>query len=1040
MLRREFLDSLFVLAAVLSTDGTVVEANETAVTSFGVPRDQLIGASFQHVAQRLLTPQDVLDATALLLRAAQGENARGNLTAHFAGGNLAVLDCTFRPLRDAAGNVTHIAATGVDVTAHKQAELALQRLNRDLRLVTGSNRLLIRAQDEQHLLDEICRIVVDTGGHLLAWVGFAEDDPGKSVRPVAVAGRDEGYVDRTDISWGDTPRGQGPAGRAIRTRSVQVSRHIEADPLMGPWRKDAQARGYRSCVALPLVASGGCIGALNIYSANEEAFNAGELELLGELADDLAYGIETLRMRTERDVAQQKMGLFSELLQHTQDMIYVVNANTGRILDVNESGASKLEYSREEMLRLSVGDFSMVAAGQNWRERIANVRNQGTLVSEGAYRTKSGRVFPVEISLRYVEHGGSQYITGVTRDITERHRQGEQIDRLTRILRMQSGINSAVLRIQNQDDLLQEACRLATEVGGYDRAVFSVVDASGKTAVPRFRAGVATDFPEPQALPIGDDSAPDRNLSSRALRTGQIAVNRDLTCTEPPVALRRELLALGYKAMAALPLIVDGRRIAALVLTTRDANLVADDELLILLQDMMSSLSFALRSKEHADTAQYLAYFDPLTGLAKRPLFLERLAGLLGGRFGPYSDMLVIAFDLQGLNRINDTYGRHFGDLVLMQLAERLRGCASSDAHIGHSGSGSFALLEFPVAGSDDSSRSVLDSNLFGEPFVIEGRSLHLSCRYGVAHFPRDGTEASGLLQRAEAALKQAKDSGEKYLHYRLDMRSQMAERLELEHKLSAAIAGHQFELYYQPQLELKSGRIDAVEALLRWNDPAAGIVSPDRFLAVLESTGMILSVGEWVLDRAVADCERWFRLGLAPIRVAVNVSAVQLRQRSFVAHVLECCKRLQPCTGFGLDLELTETMLLQDLAGTSKKLHELRAAGVRIALDDFGTGYSSLGLLPKLPVDLLKIDRSFVGGLPEDAASVVLVETVLRLASAFKLTTVAEGIETAAQLQAVGAMRCDLWQGFLHSSPMPIERLEQLLLRSRQAVADTAD
>jgi len=1034
-LRREFLDGLFVLVAILTPDGVMLEVNESALTAFGLTRNDILDATFQEVAQRVLTAQAATQAAQLLKRAAAGESARADLTAHFAGGQTAVLDCTFTPLRDASGKVVQIAATGVDVTVHKQTELALEKLNRELRLLSDCKRLLIRALDEQSLVEAICRIIVEGGGYQLSWVGFAQDDAEKSVRPVAIAGLDADYVGHSRISWGDSAWGEGPTGRAIRNQSAEICRDIGTDPLFAPWRTEAEARSYASSIALPLVTSGGRIGALNIYSNNAAAFDSSEVRLLTELADDLAYGIETLRTRTERNFAQEQMALFSTLLQHTQDMIYVADAGSGRILDANESGARNLEYTREELLQLTISDFSVVAAQEPWQQRAAHIKAVGTMVMENLYRTKSGRTFPVEFSLRYIEHGGKAYITGVSRDMTERRRQREQIERLTRILRMQSGINSAVLRIQDREELLQEACRLATDVGGYDRAVFSVVDASGKFAIPRFRAGNATDLPEPLQLqlqlqlPIGDHSELESNLSARALRTGRIAVSKDLTLADPPVAMREQLVKLGYKSMAALPLIVEGRRVGALVLATRDPDLLADTELLILLQDMVSSLSFALRSKEHADTAQYLAYFDPLTGLAKRSLFLERLSGLLESERGPHNEVAVIAFDVRGLNRINDTYGRHFGDIVLLRIAERMKAYARSDMHIGHFGGGSFALVEPPLNAGDESLRTVLDTNLFGEPFDIEGQSLRLSCSYGVAHYPRDATEASVLVERAEAALKQAKELGEQYLHYRLDMHSQMSERLAMEHELSAAVAANQFELYYQPQLNLKSGRIEAVEALLRWNHPEDGVVAPGRFLAVLESTGMILPVGEWALNRAVEDCERWFRMGLAPMRVAVNVSAVQVRQRSFVAQVLRHCQRLQACTGFGLDLEITESMLLQDLEGTSSKLRELRAAGVRIALDDFGTGYSALGLLPKLPVDLLKIDKSFVGGLPDNTASVALVDTVLRLASAFNLTTVVEGIETGPQLQAVRAMRCDMWQGYLHSKPMPAALLERLLI-----------
>jgi diguanylate cyclase (GGDEF)-like protein/PAS domain S-box-containing protein len=650
--------------------------------------------------------------------------------------------------------------------------------------------------------------------------------------------------------------------------------------------------------------------------------------------------------------------------------------------------------------------------------------DEGCFGALNIYAAGSGSFDEAEVALLGELAWDLAYGIGALRAIAERRRAQEQVERLARILRMQSGINSAVLRIQDPDELMQEACRLATEVGGYDRAVFSVVDPGGRVAVPRFRAGSGDDFPEPEVLPLSDGLTPDLNLSSRALRTGEIAVS-DLTRTAPAVAMRDELVALGYKAMIALPLIVAGRRVAVLVLTCRDRRLIDDGDLLVLLQDMISSLSFALRSRENAAAAQYLAYFDSLTGLAKRSLFAERLQDTLRRESGPYRELAVAVFDIRGLNRINDTFGRHLGDKVLQEVAARLRVYAHADEHLGHFGGGCFALLEPRLSTGDESIRSVVDASVFVEPFEIEGQVLRLSCSYGVAHHPRDGNDGATLVQRAEAALKQAKESGEHYLHYHLDLHSQIAERLELEHKLSTAIAESQFVLHYQPQINLRTGKVDGVEALLRWQDPARGLVSPQEFLPVLESTGMILAVGRWVLSRAASDCERWHRRGLPPLRVAVNVSAVQLRQPRFVEEVLACRGRLAACGGFGLDLEITETTLLQDLEGASARLRELRNAGVRIALDDFGTGYSSLGLLPRLPVDVLKIDRSFVSGVPGEPTSVVLVETILRLAYAFKLTTIVEGVETEEQLRALRDMHCDSWQGYLHGPAVPASRIE---------------
>jgi EAL domain-containing protein (putative c-di-GMP-specific phosphodiesterase class I) len=328
---------------------------------------------------------------------------------------------------------------------------------------------------------------------------------------------------------------------------------------------------------------------------------------------------------------------------------------------------------------------------------------------------------------------------------------------------------------------------------------------------------------------------------------------------------------------------------------------------------------------------------------------------------------------------------------------------------------------------SAESVTSLLENTVFREPFRIEGRVLRTSCRSGIARSPADGHDGNTLTQRAEAALMQAKAAGEQYLHYQIEMHSDIAERLALEHRLRAALDERQFVLHYQPQVNLATGRIDGVEALLRWQDPERGLVFPGQFLPILESSGMIVPVGEWVLRQAADDCRRWRLAGLGALRIAVNVSAQQIRRRNFVQHVLEAGGPCD-CGGRAIDLEITETGLLHDVEGASHKLRELRAAGLRVALDDFGTGYSSLGLLSKLPVDLVKIDRSFITGLPEDKASVTLVSSVIGLASAFGLKVVAEGVETQGQLEALRNMGCDQSQGYLHSRPIPAAEFEQLL------------
>jgi diguanylate cyclase (GGDEF)-like protein len=614
----------------------------------------------------------------------------------------------------------------------------------------------------------------------------------------------------------------------------------------------------------------------------------------------------------------------------------------------------------------------------------------------------------------------------------EHERQRTDIALLTRMLKMQSAINSAVLRIHDSTSLLEEACRVAVEVGCYNSAIVWVVEAGAQFARPGYRLGAAVPNVAPQRLRIGDGNESDTSLTARAMRTGEVGVCRDLTGSEPPVIGREQLFANGIRSVVALPFMVDGVPVGALTLTSRDAGQVRDVELL-LLQDIAASMSFALRYQQQADAADYLMHYDPLTGLAKRSLFCRRLDKILRATVDPERSPIVATLNIQHLNNFNHSFGRRFGDLLLQQVAERLRQHVGNEERVGDLGAGTFVLVEAAGVTEGRSLAALLEKAVFAQAFLIEGHSVRVSCRSGLARYPIDGVDANTLVQQAEAALKHAKETGEPCLHYNLDMRRAMAERLALEHKLREAIDEQQFEIYYQPQVNVVTGRIESLEALLRWNDPEQGLVMPARFLPVLESSGLIIPVGQWVVKRVMQDCARWRCLGRRPVRAAVNVSAVQFRGREFIDFVLDLVKDWPTDPhGFGLDLEITETALLQDMDGAGRQLRELRSAGIRIALDDFGTGYSSLGLLSKLPVDLLKIDRSFISGLPADHASMTLTRTIINLASAFGLLTVAEGVETPQQFELLRMLNCDQSQGYFHCPPRPVQEIDKLLAQNQ--------
>jgi EAL domain-containing protein (putative c-di-GMP-specific phosphodiesterase class I) len=313
-------------------------------------------------------------------------------------------------------------------------------------------------------------------------------------------------------------------------------------------------------------------------------------------------------------------------------------------------------------------------------------------------------------------------------------------------------------------------------------------------------------------------------------------------------------------------------------------------------------------------------------------------------------------------------------------------------------------------------------------PFRLNDAVFRVAAKVGVALFPDDGSDADALFKHAEAALKQAKASGERYLFYTRAMTERMAGKLSLENQLRQALDNEEFVLHYQPKVNLGSGKITGVEALIRWNDPRTGLVPPGRFIPVLEETGLIYEVGRWAMRKAIDDYLRWQKAGLIPLRIAVNVSPLQLRNRDFVAEIRRRLD-IDPRAAAGLELEITESLIMEDVKHNIASLETIREMGVSIAIDDFGTGFSSLAYLAKLPVDTLKIDRSFVTDMTFSPEGLALVSTIVNLAHALKLKVVAEGVETDEQARLLRLLSCDEMQGYLYSKPVPCEVLETTIL-----------
>ena len=600
-----------------------------------------------------------------------------------------------------------------------------------------------------------------------------------------------------------------------------------------------------------------------------------------------------------------------------------------------------------------------------------------------------------------------------------------KIARLDRVLRMLSGINAVMVRVRDRQELLDETCRLAVAVGGYATATVYLKSAESHSVEPQ----AWSSDPLPGPTSVGEQflrlGAPDSNGLRALIEARREFVCNDIGSLPAQEELIRALNEAQLRSLVVLPIFLNKAAIGAWLLTARDAATVSDEELRML-REVAANLSFALQSLHNDTAVRFLSNFDPLTGLAKRTLFCERLGALLHQPAGRRSRYAVMIIDIARLSLINDSFSRRIGDSLLLKVADTLKRRFPQNESIGHLGGGTFALtLDVRSRSLDEITVTAREqaSALFGEPFLIEQHQIPVAVRSGIAIYPDHGMDADVLVQNAEAALRNARSSGEREIQYSEGEQTKILERLALEHKLRRALERDQFVLHYQPKVNLVTHCIEGVEALLRYHDPELGLLGPASFLPVLESTGLIVDVGDWVVRQAARDCQRWLAAGNVPVRVAVNISPSQLKLPDFVdSFLLALAGWSSPEAG--LDIEITEESVQEELAPEVAKLKRLRRAGVRIAIDDFGTGYSSLGRLATLPIDTLKIDRSFVSELPESEMSGTLVKTIIDLARAFRLTTVAEGVETRQQLEFLRRAGCHQSQGYLHSKPIGCDEL----------------
>ncbi len=776
--------------------------------------------------------------------------------------------------------------------------------------------------------------------------------------------------------------------------------------------------------SIPLLVGERKIGLMNLVGERE--FSENELRLLHNIGEQVAVALERARLheKMEKLVEERTKELRFEIAarkrieKEQQRLLAIIDSTpdfvatadpSGNFLSINRAGLAMIGDRKPENLYDIHPEWAIRIVME---EGIPHAVQFGSWSGETAF-LRDGMEIPVSQVIIAHKAGGEsvEYLSTVARDVSVRKAQERRIMRLNRVYAVLSGINTTIVRVKSRKALFDEACRIAAELGGFKMAWIGML--SKERIVPAAKAG--------------DDDIEkvfSQLLNSGAMKESGIVVCNDMASDPEFSAICQEAFERGYRAFAVFPIHVGGEKVGVFVLHAGEANYF-DREEMKLLVEVAGDISFGLDHLAKEEQLNYLAYYDVLTGLPNRTLFFDRLSQFLLAD----DQVAVLVMDLERFRIINETLGRHAGDGLLRQIAERLSAGVLEKHHFSRISADSFAAIYYGFERESDVVHFIENvQNSLSEAFRIDETELRIAARFGIALFPANGRNAETLFRNAEAALKKAKLSGDKYLFYNPEINARVAEKLTMENRLRRALEEDQFVLYYQPKVDLGSGCITALEALIRWKDPEGGLISPVKFIPLLEETGMILEVGRWALEKAVSDSLKWGESGSKSLRVAVNVSPFQLKQKDFVEKVEKAVGNWAS----RIDLEITESLLMQDIEENMKKLFTIREMGMEIAVDDFGTGYSSLSYIARLPVNSLKIDRSFIVNMNTSPDDFGVVSSIISLAHSLDMKVIAEGVETMGQAAQLKALECDEIQGYLFSPAVPPEQIALFLVEGK--------
>jgi len=878
-----------------------------------------------------------------------------------------------RLTRTPDGEAEYLVATAEDITRERNSAEALQHQKDLYDFLSQTNQAVTRCETSDELFERVCEIAVRHGHLAFAWIGLIDERSG-AVVPVAQHGDESGYVDQIEVSvhaW--EPAGQGPVGRCIRNNRLEVVSHFQTATHSRPWHNQAREAGVDSVAAFPITRGGQVIGSMALYARESEFFDSGIRGTVDDLAADLSFAMDHL-----------------DRLDDLQRAREAVQASPSVLFRWRREPGWPIEYVSENIDRWGYDARALIDDQAHFAD-LVHPEDLPHLIDEVAAHTAARRLeFRQEYRLRMadgryrwfedftrLEIDESGEVIGYNGVLTDIHEQHEIEERERLMAQVIENTREGVLITDDQQRII-EVNPAFTQLTGY-----SAAEAIGRT---------------PGFLQSGRH---DRHFFRRMWSTlereghwqGEIWNRRKNGETFP------EILSISA--------VIDPEGSI-----THYVGLFVD----------------ITHQKENESKLEYLANYDALTGLPNRDQLISRMEQLLSVARTHDQALAVLMIDLDRFKDVNDSLGHTAGDQLLIRVAERLSAYFPQADAVARLSGDEFAVVLTEL--EEDAEAGRIAERLIqvmGDPWELpDGQQVRVMASIGISLFPRFTDTPHGLLQQADTALYRAKEEGRATFRFFSDeMTNAARDRISLELELRHAIDNDELRVVFQPQIDTVDGSLHGAEVLVRWQHPTQGLISPARFIPVAETTGLIWPLGRWVLEETCRIGRRWLDEGHDFGRLAVNVSAHQLRQGE-VDTLVEQTLADSGLPADRLELELTESAIVRREAEARQLLARLREMGVHVALDDFGTGYSSLGQLRQFALDVLKIDKRFVDLIEESHDRGQIARVIIDLAHTLGLKALAEGVENEQQLAFLVEHGCDFYQGFLASRPLAPEQFAQ--------------